>query len=138
MAKAKNTTETETETKHAGTPFAYKVVKRVRVGTLKVEDGGEVFVRILSAIETKASPVKGDDGVMRMKDIDVVRVTDLTDGVEKEMVVAVVLSKTLKDFDGGNGKYVGLCFRIQKQPKVEGKRFKNYEVDQIEDPEQPA
>lgn len=135
MAKAK-TEQTETEVKHAETPFAYKVLRKVRVGTLKIADEGEVFVRVLEPISTKATPTKGEDGIMRMKDIDILRVVDLTDGQTKDIVAGAALGSTLRDFDGGNGKYVGCCFRIAKHKAREGKRFKDYEVDQIEDPEQ--
>lgn len=136
MTKSKSSTEnTETEIKHAGTPFAFKVIKKVRVGTLKIKDEGEVFIRALEAIAQKQSPVKGDDEVMRMKEIDILRVTDLTTNEVKDMVVGAALKSALLDFGGGNGKYIGNCFRIAKHKAREGKRFKDYEVDQIEDPE---
>lgn len=135
MAKARNDSQTETEVKHAGTPFAYTVLKKVRVPTLKLDDEGEVFVRILEAITTKQSPVKGEDGVMRLKDIDIIRVENLATKEVCDMVGGAALVSTLKDYEGGNGAYIGKCFRIAKHRPAAGKRFKNYEVDEISVPD---
>jgi len=126
--------ETETEIRHPGTNFSYKVVKKVRVPTLKIDEDGEYFVKCLEGIQTKSTPSKGEDGVVRMKEIDTLRIVDLTTGAVQDVVVGAALKSTLLDFNGGNGQYIGCCFRIVKRKAAAGKRFKNYEVDQIEVP----
>lgn len=131
MAKAR--TETETETKHAGTPFAFKVVRQIKVPTLKIEEGKDYFVHVTQPIETRQTRVQ--DPITKMdvlKDIDIIRCVNLETGEVVEMVGSAAVSSTLKDYDGGNAKYVGKSFRLRKGANAPGKRYKLWQIDEIE------
>jgi hypothetical protein len=135
MAKAKSEMKSETVTRNAGTK--YKVIEHVRVPTIKIPENTPMALRILQAIQTKQTKVKGEDGVERLKDIDTVRVMDHDTGELGEIVVGAALGNILRDYGGGNGAYVGLDFLIEKGATQEGKRYKAYTVSRIE-VEEPA
>ena len=110
----------------------FTVKEQVKVPTLKVKEDQQIVIRCLQPISVRSAEVKGDDGVMRMKEIEILRVMDHEDGQTKDMVVGASLSKSLKDYKGGNCAYVGLDFALVKRKAAEGKRFKDWEVSQVE------
>lgn len=140
MAKADS--KPETTVKHAGTMFAFKVIKKIRVPTLKTEEGQTLYIRAISAIEERVAEDQDDNGLPTTKTVHVLRVGHLQlkddgSGVieeEKDLVVPSILLATLNEFEGGNKKYVGVCFAITKGKNQPGKRYKLWSVDQIADP----
>ncbi len=104
--------------------------KLITLPQLKFSDGATLYVRIES--EIRISSVKGrpgKDGEV-MKPADVCDVTDLQTGAMASIICGTVLSEKLKETFPG-GKYVGHSFEIT-QHKVEGKRWRNYAIAELE------
>jgi hypothetical protein len=113
-----------------GEGFKFKIKRRVVVPILKLLAGTPVFVRIESAIESRKKVEKDDKGVEKESTIDICRVTNMETGEMGEFVVGNVLRDDLTEAYP-DAKYVGLSFRILKKD-VPGKRYKTYELDEIE------
>lgn len=109
----------------------YKRTGAVSVPSLKVAENVPVFVHVNGAIFEKQSPIKGDDGVMVMKTLEIMTVTNLETGEIMSMVCGKALSQNLKDYKGGNQAYVGLDFEITKHSAAAGKRWKPYSIFEI-------
>ena len=107
--------------------FKYKIVNDLKLDVLKLEDKTEYFVRIESAIRLGAPKANS----ATEKSADVVNVTNLADGKKYVVLLnAVVKSSITEAFP--LDAYVGKSFRIFGTGKVAGKRYKGYEVSEIE------
>lgn len=124
--KAAKSTTAEKETKPA---FEYKSVRKITLPLLKKEDGVAIFVAIMGPI-FKGKEVKGTGDAAKMAPADLANILNLETGEEMQMICNAVLKSTLEEEYPGEG-YVGKQFRIL-QSKVEGKRYKNYTVEEIE------
>lgn len=117
----------------------FTVKRKVTVPTMKIKENDEIFVRILGKIEEKpsldkngAQKVDPETGVLQT--INVARVEDLTNKEISEIVLGLVPAKNLRAAYPDHA-YEGLCFRLLKKAAKEGKRAKEWEIDEIEDPE---
>lgn len=142
MAKNKNQTQNQSDVKteaivipprQGSSPF--KRIASVTLPTLKVEEGKPVFVMITDAIVSKQTVGKDDEGKPVLKMIDVMPIVNLETGELMTMVPGKALGQNLKDYKGGNGAYIGLCFELTKHPKPEGKRWKPWSIFEIQKPE---
>lgn len=108
----------------------YKKVKAVTRPTLKKVDGEAVVITIDGKIFT-GSDVKASKGEAKMEPARIVNVIDhLDNNKEKQMIVNAVLESILSE-NYEKDTYVGKAFEIiQYQP--EGKRYKNYEVTEVQ------
>ena len=136
MGKSKNQTETNDSAPVVvpATPQGslFKRKSAVMVPTLKLVEDKPVYVQITQPIQVKQSLVKGDDGVDRMKDISIASIVNLETGELMSFVVGKALEQNLKDYQGGNNKYVGLSFEITKHSSAPGKRWKAYSLFEID------
>lgn len=114
----------------AGEGLKFKVIKRVVVPVLKLIAGTPRFFQIAEPIQTREKEEKNDKGEVVKGTIDICRVTDLETGEMGEFVVGNVLRDDLNDAYPNAG-YVGKSFRFLKKD-VPGKRYKTYEIDEIE------
>ena len=126
MTKVK-TTDTSAKPKAS---FVPKVLKVITLPILKKVDGVAVYVKILGEIFTGKEMKGKDSGDMAAAEL--VNVIDLETGEPMQMICNAVLKSTLEE-NYPDGGYVGLGFSIE-QMKVEGKRYKNYRINQIEVP----
>ena len=108
------------------TKFKYTVVNDLKLNVLKLEDKTEYFVRIEAPIRLGTPKPNSQE-----KSADVANVTNLEDGKKYVVLLNAVVKSSLEEAfpDGG---YVGKSFRIYGTGKVAGKRYKGYEVSQIE------
>jgi hypothetical protein len=117
--------------------FAYEVSRKVVVPQLKMQDDIAIFVRFDGRIVTEAKVGKG--GVPKLDEdgnpssISTARVVDLRTGTVCGIVAGVGLVSALRQAYSEEG-YVGRCFRICKRAAIRGKRFKEYEIDEIKEP----
>lgn len=107
----------------------FKVVKNVTLPLLKQSDDTTVYVRIDSAI-FKGKEIKGTGEAAKMEPADLMNVTELESGEQMQMIANAVLKGNLEEEYPEEG-YVGKCFAVTRM-KVEGKRYKNYSIQEIE------
>lgn len=108
----------------------YAIKRQVILPLLKQEVGEAVAVKITAPYFVgKALKVKGDE--KPMEPATLVNVTDLADGKPKQFIVNAVLKGVLDDQYADNS-YIGVCFSIMKTPSPKGKRYKGFEVFEIE------
>lgn len=112
----------------------FDVKRRIVVPTMKVELNKAIFIRFEQAIEArkKMEDEKQADGSMKPveKTIEIARVTNLETGEIVEFVAGTVLMSELSQAYP-EWAYVNKSFRILKKD-VPGKRYKDYELDEIE------
>lgn len=133
MAKPKETVDVPTTKK-----FQPKVIKRVTMPTIKVGTNDVTYIKFLEAIQTKVKMEKDDKtGTLIEKTIDIAHVAIYGIGEESmqfltegQIVIGDVLKKNLEE-NYPEAAYVGKAFQIEKKD-VEGKRYKNYMIDEIE------
>lgn len=99
-----------------------KIVNRV---LLRHADGATVYFTVESKIYV-GKDIKGS----QMAPADMVRVTDLSDGNEKEYIVNAVL-KGLWEDDYPKDGFVGKSFAVYKEGKAPGKRYSNISLAEV-------
>ena len=109
--------------------FKYKSVKKVTLPILKKADGIAVFVEFTGPIFT-GKELKGNGKDDQMEPAELANILNLETGEEMQIICNTVLKGTLEEEYPDQG-YVGRKFRIL-QAKVEGKRYKNYTIEEIE------
>lgn len=130
-AKKKETqTENVTDLNKGFDPSKLGVVKKVTLPLLKQADDHDYYIVVSSPI-FQGKEVVQKKGETEMSAANLMRVIDLTDGEEKEMIANTVLVSTLTEEYGDD--YVNRAFKIRRS-KVEGKRYKSYSVVEIENP----
>jgi len=115
-------------TKKAAKKFARK--KAVTLPTIKLEDNTTYYLRFDSEIKTEMTVEQSGKDKGQEKEIDVVNATNLELDTQGRIVVGFVLKKEL-ELAYPDSDYVGKSFEITKK-KVDGKRYKAYEVFEIE------
>ena len=109
-------------------PDAVKVVKNVTLPLLKKEDDTPIYIKSIGAI-FKGKQVNGKDAE-KMEPADLMNIINLETGEEMQVICNSVMKSTFNEEYPGDG-YIGKCFRVT-QMKVEGKRYKNYSIAEIE------
>lgn len=107
----------------------FDVVKNVTLPLLKQADDTTVYIQIDSAIY-KGKEIKGTGEKAKMEPADLMEVTDLETGEQCEMIANAVLKGNLEE-SYENESYVGKQFAVTRM-KVEGKRYKNYSIKEIQ------
>ena len=105
---------------------AFEIAEKVTLPLLAQQNGMTYFVRIDSEVYT-GKEIKGS----KMQAADMIRVTNLVDGHEYEMICNAVLKGILEDnFPKAKGGYVGKHFAIHRIPPNEGrgKKYATYGV----------
>jgi hypothetical protein len=113
----------------------FKRIGAVTLPTLKTVDGKPEFIMVTGAIEEKMTQGKDEDGKPVLKKISVMPIVNLQTGELMGMVPGKALVQNLKDYKGGNGAYIGLCFEVTKFAKAEGKTWKAWSIHEIAKPE---
>jgi len=106
--------------------FTPRIKNKLTFPQLKIKEGEPVFIKCTGLIYTGKEVPDSD-----MEAPQLMRCIDLTSGEECEIVVGKILEDILTDLDGG---YVDKCFQIKQLPSPEGKRWRPYEVAEIESP----
>ena len=105
--------------------FARK--RAVTLPNLKWENDVTLFIRFDSEIEVRKT-VDPKDGEER--DIEVAKVTNLVDESQYDLVCGTVLSKEMA-IAYPTKEYIGMSFELTKK-KVEGKRYRTFEIYELE------
>lgn len=120
--------------------IAYRIARRVNLPILKHEDGETIAVRIDMPINEEATtrditvrnPETGQPMAVTQEGvINVVRVTEIYCGEPFNLVLSVMAAGDLRDAYPEHS-YVGRTFAIQKVGLVQGKRYKQVNVVEIE------
>ena len=118
--------------------MAIRVKKQVTLPTLKHDSGQTVLVRITDpfvsekSVEKKIVKVAGvDTEIEEEKTLHIARVTELTTGENFTYVLNAITHDNIASAYPGD-EYVGKCFAIQKLGTVQGKRYKDVKVVEIE------
>lgn len=120
-----------------GPGFVPVIVKKITLPLLKFADGRTLYFRAESKIFTgkdiKQTAGKDSEGKpKKMEPAQLMNVVDLATGEDSQIIVGAVLKGNLEEHYPKN-TYVGRCFQAT-QHKIEGKRYKNYTICEIEDP----
>jgi hypothetical protein len=111
----------------------FTVTKQVTLPLLKHGDGQIVTIKVTSQIYIGRQLVTPDSKTNpATKPADLVRVIDLLTGRPMIYIVSAVVKSTFETEYPDNA-YVGKSFAIHKLQKVEGKRYKGFEILEIED-----
>jgi hypothetical protein len=111
----------------------FKVKDQVTMPLLKQKDGEAVYVKLVGAIFVGKEIKNKRSGEVEQKPAMMVNVINLENHRPMQYIVNAVLQGTLEDDPRYNEKkYVGKSFAILKLPQGEGKRYKNFEVMEIE------
>lgn len=111
---------------------SFKVKRVVTLPLLKHVDGQVVHVQIASEIYVgKQIPAEKGSTKAAEKPADLCDVVELNTARKMQYIVSAVVKSNLETTypDGG---YVGKCFAIFKGEKREGKRYREYEIVEIE------
>jgi hypothetical protein len=111
---------------------AVKRLKSITVPTLSFKNRDLLYIRCIGEL-FKGKDLSGAGEGPTRKPADLMRVINLEDGVEYELVCPTLLVSTLKEkvID-----YVGKCFEVHATAdKIAGKNYKGITVHEIEDPE---
>lgn len=117
--------------KKAFNPADLATVKLVTIPLLKKEDNTPIYVVITGAI-FKGKDMPAAEGKAQMEPAHIARVIDLSTGEVMETICNSVMKSSLEE-EYPNEGYINKAFKIV-QVKVEGKRYKNYSIAEIENP----
>ncbi len=118
-------------TSGAWDPTSAKTVRQLNT-SFRMEESKPYHMQILSPIFEDPSRVNKDaKGKDKMAAPSVMRVRDLTDGRELDIIVASIPQTRLEE-NYPAASYVGACFRIVQLPKRATKRYRDYEIDEID------
>lgn len=96
-------------------PSKVRIKKQVTVPLLKPAQEKPVFVTVVQAIYTSTREID-DPRFKKMENPDMLLVTDLSDGMRKEIICGAVLRRSLEEEYDDDG-YVGLSFMLVKHRK---------------------
>ena len=117
-----------------GTDPRARSVRSVILPVLRKVDNVPLYVEFVSAMRTstvKARVSKDKDGEKSMKPATVAEVINLETGEHANLICNTVLESNLTETYPGEG-YVGKQFKIIQYEKAEGKRYKTFEITEIE------
>ena len=125
--------KTLTEKERTDKPLAFTPVikRRVTLPLWKWQENTTKFLRFDGEIH-KGKEIKGTKDGVKMEPADLANVTDLASKQMCQMICGTLLNGNLTEAYPEHG-YVGKCFAIT-QRKVTGKRYKEYEISEIEEP----
>lgn len=111
----------------------FTVKRQVTLPLLKQIDGQVVTIKITSAIYVgkQITDAKNPDKA-KEKPADLVHVVELISGRPMVYIIGAVVKGNLQE-QYPKDTYVGKCFAINKRPGPTGKRYKDYEILEIED-----
>ena len=107
----------------------YKLVKQLNAGLWKWEDREEKVFRIDGPIRVGRAQTNPRNGIAKAPDI--MTVTDVADGHQKEILVGQVLKSTLTE-NYPDDSYIGKTFACVQGPPPDGKRYKTMTVNEVE------
>lgn len=112
---------------------SFKVAKQVTFPLLKQAEGDIVNVQITGEVHLgkEIKGTKDGSGGVNMAPAKICHVIDLADGRPKQYIVPAVLEGVFND-EYPNHSYVGKYFSISKRPADPGKRYKQFEILEIE------
>lgn len=109
---------------------AYKVKKKITLPLLKQVAGQSVAIQFESPIYV-GKDIKTKEGAAKEKPADLANIINLETGEEMVYIVSAVVKGNLDDLYPAEA-IVGKCFAILKGTKVEGKRYNDYTVVELE------
>lgn len=114
-------------------PVKYTVKQQITNNVWKWEEGKEKVFRIDKAIYVGRAPRPGST---ISKAAELVDVTDVEDGQKKTLIVGQVIKDNLIERYPDDG-YVGKTFRAVQGPVPTGKKYKTYDIAEVEVGESP-
>ncbi|MGH7746365.1 MAG: hypothetical protein ACREQ5_16645 [Candidatus Dormibacteria bacterium] len=114
------------------TEFVAKRKKLLTRPVLKYVVDSAIYVKIETEMHIGKEMKPGPDG-KKKEPATLCNVIDLKTGEPSQIIAnAVVKSVLLEEYP--NSSYVGLCFAITKQARVQGKQYDPFNIEEIEDP----
>lgn len=108
----------------------YEVKREVSTPTLSIKgDNIRLLVEFVSPIASKTTK-KVRNGVEQDVTVYSAKVIDMTDGIEKSLVISAVFRSELET-SYPNGGYVGKCFAAEKLGKKEGRDYNVWSIKEI-------
>lgn len=108
----------------------FTVKRMVTLPLLKHADGATVFIRIKGAIFV-GKQIK-TEGKANEKPADLVNVVELHSGRDMQYIVSAIVKSNLIELYPDDS-YIDRCFAIRKGETIPGKRYKGFEILEIED-----
>lgn len=143
MAKSKNTEPFHDTDDNGGaatstatwSPDAIKTVRQLN-NSFKPVEGKPYLWQALSALYVDPTRGGKQKGKAKMEPPTMMRVRDLSDGREYDVIMATIPQTRLEEGYPDNG-HIGKCFRIVMHPVRKGERYRDYEVDEIDGTDSP-
>lgn len=117
---------------NAKVEFIPKRKKLLTRPVLKWEVGKPRFIKIETAMHI-GKEMKEKAGEKKKEPATLANVIDLSTGDLAQIIVNAVLKSVLNE-EYPNDTYVGLCFSVTKQARVQGKQYDPFSIEEIEDP----
>lgn len=129
-SKKKSSTKPAAAVPVASRDSKFKVLRNVTMPTLKMQLETPIYVKFTAPhfIGRTQKPKAGEEA---QKPATVISCVNLETGEVCQLVLGAALVSVLDEMYP-NDTYVGRSFRIVKHPKVEGKRYFTYSVDEVE------
>lgn len=116
--------------------FVPKRKKLLTRPVLKYQVGIAVNVLIETAMHI-GKDMKVKEGEKKKEPATLCDVIDLSSGEPAQLIMNAVVKSTLAEAYPNDG-YVGLCFSITKQARVQGKQYDPFNIEEIENPNDGA
>lgn len=110
--------------------FTPKVIRSITLPLIKPQLDVPVYVKITGAL-FEGKKVEGTSDASKMEPATLFNCIDLVTGELAQMIAPAVLKSILAE-EYPDDSYIGLGFGITKHPKVSGKRYHTFTVQQIE------
>jgi hypothetical protein len=114
------------------TDFAPKRKKLLTRPVLKYVVDKPIYVKIEKEMHI-GKEMKAAAGEKKKDPATLCDVIDLTNGEPAQLILNAVVKSVLTE-EYPDAKYVGLCFAITKQARVQGKSYDPFSIEEIEDP----
>jgi hypothetical protein len=114
----------------------FKRKKLLTIPVLKLVQDQTRYVKITDAMHV-GKPQKAKEGEKAKEPATLINCINLEDGAVCQVIVSAVVKSVLTDEYPGDA-YVGKCFAITKLGRNPGKQYNQFNVEEIEDPGEPA
>jgi hypothetical protein len=114
------------------TEFVAKRKKLLTRPVLKYVVGIANYVKFEEAMHI-GKDMKAKEGEKKKEPATIANVIDLKTGEPAQIIANAVVKSVLNEYYP-NDTYVGLCFSITKQKRVDGKQYDPFNIEEIDDP----
>ena len=114
----------------------FKRKKLLTIPVLKFKEGETRYVKITEAMHV-GKPQKAKEGEKAKEPAVLANCINLEDGAICQIIVSAVVKSVLTE-EYPNDGYVGKCFAITKQGRNPGKQYNQFDIEEVEDPDESA